>query len=90
MQLISWSTLSQGCLVSQVTYFALFALQVTLLMGTKHGLRVEDKQQRSSTGNTRALKSQCPRSGHEMLKLSMQISSRFTGLGSRAKGVWWP
>jgi hypothetical protein len=24
MQLISWSTLSQGCLVSQVTYFTLF------------------------------------------------------------------
>jgi hypothetical protein len=26
MQLISWSTLSQSCLVSQVTYFTLFTL----------------------------------------------------------------
>jgi hypothetical protein len=35
IQLISWSTLSQGCFVSQVTYFTLFALKVILLMGTK-------------------------------------------------------
>jgi hypothetical protein len=34
--------------------------------------------------------SQCRRSGPEMLKLSTQISSRFTWLGSRAEGVSWP